>query len=475
MKRSRDDVLFFASVALWVGILCLTWPRALSFGDEVGYVGRAKLLLEGHLSYVVPHSPGVWVPTSRGLVGKYPLLQSLLLAPLDALAPRAMFLLAVSAALLLAFQLRAILKSWGKSPLWATLVLAHPTIVILARTTMADVGQAAAAVAGWWALRRGRRFATVVWLAVLVALKPTGAVLALGIVAGEALSSLAALRARDATTWRRLAWGAGGGVAGFALLATFNLLANGRVWFDYTHASVEAPPFALRYLTEVAPAHVKTLLLLPPLLFLGALPLWRRRELAPLVVSAGYFALMCVYFFVDVGANSIETLVLAPRLLLPVVAFLLIGYAAGLDDLAVRVGAASPANGEAPSSLRLPVAAALVLLPLVVAGAVSMPHARYQFAMSRVRDLASALADAYGERTLGVTGNALKAGLLHDGPTTVYDPASNRPLVVFCSEVSASRRVDTGAETCKLPGYHTVTAHRGFFALLRDDARGDAH
>jgi hypothetical protein len=474
MKRSRDDVLFFACVALWLGILCATWPRALSFGDEIGYVGRAKLLLEGHLSYV-PHSPGVWVPTTRGMVGKYPLLQSLLLAPLDLIAPRAMFLLGVAAALLLAFQCRAILKSWGQSPLWATLFLAHPTIVILARTTMADVGQAAAAVSGWWALRRGRRFATVAWLAVLVALKPTGAVLALGIVAGEALSSLAALRARDAATWRRLAWGVGGGVAGFALLAAFNLLANGRVWFDYTHASTEAPPFGLRYVADVAPAHIETLLLLPPLLFLGALPLWRRRELAPLVVSGGYFALMCLYFFVDVGANTVETLVLAPRLLLPVVAFLLIGYAAGLDDLAVRFGAARPADGETPSLLRLPVAAALVLIPLAVAGAVSVRHARYQFAMSKVRDIASGLADAYGERRLGLTANALKAGLLHDGPTTVYDPATNRSLVVFCSEVSASRRVDTGAESCKLPGYHTVTTQRGFFALLRDDARGDAH
>ena len=174
----------------------------------------------------VGNSPGVWVTTLRGLVGKYPLVQSLLLAVTGVLAPRGMFLVAFGAALILAITARDILRSWGKSPLWALLVLAHPTVVILARTTMADVGQAAAAVAGWWALRRGHRFATVAWLAILVALKPTGAVLALGVVAGEALSSLAPLRARDAATVRRLAWGVAGGLAGLAVLVTCNVLAN---------------------------------------------------------------------------------------------------------------------------------------------------------------------------------------------------------------------------------------------------------
>jgi hypothetical protein len=475
MKPSRDDLLFSLCVALWLGVLCVTWPRALSFGDEIGYVGQAKVFLAGHLSYV-PNSPGVWLATDRGFVGKYPLLQSVLLAPLDAILPRSMFLLGVCAALLLAFQGRSILKSWGKSPLWATLFLAHPTIVILARTTMADVLQAAAAVAAWWALRRGRRVATVAWLALLIALKITGVVLAMGIVAGEALSSVAALRARDAATWRRLAWGVVGGLVGFALLVTSNILSNGHVWFDYAQATNAVPTFALRYLTVIGPANVKTVLLLPPLLFLGAIPLWRRRELGPLAVIGGFFALMSVYYFVDRGANTVETLVLAPRLLLPVVAFLLIGYAAGLHDLAVRFGGTRPAaDGEAYAALRAPVAAALVLLPLIVTAAISARHARYQRAMSKVRDIASELADAYGERTLGIAPNALKSGLLHDGPTTLYDPATNRPLVVFCSEVSASRRVETGPASCQLPGYHVVASQAGFFALLRDDARGDAH
>jgi hypothetical protein len=479
MKRSRDDVLFLVGVTVWVLLFVVTWPRALSFADEVGYVGRTKLLLAGHLGYV-PGSPGTWEPSPHGgVVGKYPLLESLLLAPLVAIVPRASFLVAMVAALVLAWTARAILKSWGKSPLWALLMLGHPTVVILARTDMADLPQAAATLAAWWALRRGRALATVAWLALLIPLKPTGAVLALGVVGGEALSSLRALRARDPATWRRLAWGVVGGLGGLAVVLPLNFLGAGTLWFAYDHTGLLTPPFSPSFLAAHAPSYVLTLLLNPPLLVAGAWAYWKRRELAPLLLSGAYVALFCFYYFLDSGANGLESLVLAGRLILPAVAFLLIGWAAGLDDLLARlraggVAAAAPdaAGGVAP----LPRLAAAVLfaIPLVASAGISVRHARYQRAMGSIRDLASAVADAHGERTLGVTWNAVKAGLLHEGPVILYDPARNRPAAVFCSEISASHRLDTGRTSCQLPGYHPVATAGGFFALARDDAGGDA-
>jgi hypothetical protein len=472
MKPSRDERLFSVAVALWIAVMILTWPRALSFGDEVGYMGRAKLLVEGHLGWIA-NSPGVWVPTARGMVGKYPLFPSLLLAALDEITPRATFALGVLAAIVLASTARAILKSWGKSPLWALLVLAHPTVVILARTTMADLPQAAAMLAAWWALKRGRAFATVAWLTILMALKATGAVLALAVVAGEALSSLRALRARDAATWRRLTWGAGGGLFGFLVVLGGNLLSNGHLWFDYTHGGPGLPPFSPGYFSTAAPAHVATVLLVPPLLVAGAWSYWRRRELGPLVLCSGYFAMMLVYFFVDVGPNWVETRVLAPRIILPVVVFLLVGYGAWLDDVATRLLRGVPdADGAAPA-LRPWAAGVLVAIPVVIVTGVSLRHQRFQGAMAGVREVASALADAH-DGTLGVTENACKAGLLHDGHTTIFDPVANRPAIVFCSERSASYRANEGSYCCAFPGYHTVAARGGYFALARDDAADDA-
>lgn len=467
MKRKRDDLLFILGLGAWVAILALTWPRALSFADEVGYVARAKMLIEGHLAYV-PHSPGIWASSPDGPVGKYPLLYSLLMAPIIAGAPRAAFVVSVVAAIVLAWTARSILISWGKSPLWALLVLAHPTIVILARTAMADVPQSAAAVAAWWALKRGRARATVAWLVVLVALKVTGPVLAFGVVAGEAISSHRALRARDAATWRRLAWGAAGGVLGFVVLIALNELSTGRMWFAYDQSLLGLPPFSLRYLPKRLPVHALTLLLAPPLLVAGAWSYWRRRELGPLVLCGGFLALMCVYVWSDTGVNRVETIVLSPRLILPVVAFLLIGYGAWLDDLVRRVGrgrgGTTPEDGATGAGL----SAVLVLIPLIVTAAISFRHARFQRVMGDARAAASARVRALGGNTLGVTDSACKAGLLHDGPTTLFDPVTNPTAVVFCSVNSASHRVNLGTHSCAFPGYRAVFENDGFYVLERD-------
>ena len=386
---------------------------------------------------------------------------------------------AVLSALILALTARAILKSWNKSAVWALVVLAHPTIVILARTDMADMPQAAAVVAGWWALRRGRPVATVAWLMLLVAIKATGAVLALGLVAGEAASSLRAVMARDPATWKRLAWGAVGGIAGLVLLLGLNLAATGKLWFSYDHSMLGTPPFWYTYLPARVPAHLTTLLLDPPLLIAGAWTYWRRRELGPLLLSGGYVALMCFYYFVDVGVTWTESLVLSARLILPAVAFLLIGYAAWLDDLFQRFAARFVPGSVRPSGpegkpVRPLVAVALVAIPFAVAAFVSTRHERTQTTMDAVREIATAAADAHGERTLGLTLNTCKAGLMHDGPTTLFDPARNRPAVVFCSEVSPSHRASEYTASCAFPGYHTVTARGGFYALARDDANGDS-
>jgi hypothetical protein len=472
MKRSRDDVLFWVGIALWSAVMVATWPRALSFGDEVGYVGRAKLLLAGRLHYV-PGSVGVWIPTTHGLIGKFPLLFSALLAPLFAVTPRAVFALPIAAAVLLAVTARAALKSWGKSPLWALLVLAHPTIVVMSRTAMADVPQAAAAVAAWWACKRGRAAVTIAWLVILMGLKPTGNVLAFAIVAGEALSSQAALRARDAAAWRRLGAGIAGGVLGFAFSLLENRVANGTFGSGYDVVFEQIKPFSLTYLQARVPTHLVTVLLVPPLLLGGAWTFWRRRDFGPLFVTGGYLAMMCVYFFSDTGTSRLETLALSPRLILPVVAFLLVGYGAWLEELIASLGRSRPLDARPAGAPRWLVLA-LGALPLASAATISARHRSYQLAMDYVREIATAVTDAHGERMLGLTPNACKAGLMHKGPTTLFDPVSNRTAVVFCSEVSASHRANEPATSCVFPGYHTVTAREGYYALARDDAGGDA-
>jgi hypothetical protein len=380
------------------------------------------------------------------------------MAPLLALAPRAIFALGVVAALSLALTTRSVLRAWGRSPAWALLVLAHPTIIILSRTAMVDVWQAAAALGAWWSLRRGRR-ATVAWLVLLAVLKATGPVLVFGVVAGEVITSFAALRARDPQALRRLRIALGGAALAAVALGAMNYLGAGTVRSAYNHDFLSTPPFWYTYVPLRAPVHLATLLLNPPLLAAGAWALWRHGERGATLLALGFVALMCAYFFVDTGATRVESLVLSPRLILPSVAFLLVGYVALLDGAVARVRAPLPAWG----------AAAIVAVVLGTTTAVSVAHHRQQRDEAAVLGFASALAQARGG-TLGVTDNAAKPGLMHRGHTTLFDAQSNRTPVVLCSELSASHRAPEGHFSCELPGYRSAMARGGFFALVRDDA-----
>jgi hypothetical protein len=245
-------------------------------------------------------------------------------------------------------------------------------------------------------------------------------------------------------------------------------VANGTFASGYETLHQIYVPFALSYVRERVPTHATTLLLLPPLLVAGAWPFWRRRDFGPLFVAGGLLALMCVYYFSDTGASRLETLVLSPRIILPVVVFLLIGYGAWLDDLVRRL---RPAAVEGPAPMPAWAAGGLLVVMLASVAGVSFVHWRSQGDMGVVREVASAAADAHGDHMLGVTESAAKAGVLHDGPTTVFDPAGARPAVVFCSEASASHRVIDPPTSCKLPGYHPVAVRGGFFVLARDDVR----
>jgi hypothetical protein len=467
MDRSgpgRDEVLFWLGVGLWVAVIAVTWPRALSFGDEIDYLVRARGLLAGHVSHA-PHDPGLWFRTPSGPVARFPLPFSALLAPLAALGPRAVFALGVLSAVWLARTARDMLASWGASPLWALLILAHPTIVILSRTAMADVPLATACVCAWWALRRGRTGPATAWLALLVALKPTGAVLAAAVVGGEVLTHRRALRARDGATWRRILLPVLGGAAGMGVVLATNHLDHGTFSSGYALFYQWITPFSPAYLSTSAPKHLVSLLVQPPLLFAGAWAFWRRREPGPLLVIGGYLGLLCVFFYADWGATPLETLVLSPRLILPVVAFLLVGYGAGLDGGARRLlgDRAFDHTGRARPWL----AALLLAVPVAVCGAVSARHARFQQPMARALATASREADSRGGGVLGVTRDAAKVGVLYHGRTTLYDGASNRPTVVLCNEAPASHRLSTRRYSCVLDGYSEIGREDGFVVLAR--------
>ena len=459
-RWADDDPLFVLGVAIWLIALALKWPAALSFGDEVGYLGQAKLFLEGRI-HPTPDSPGVWNATDTGAVAQYPLLVSVLLAPLFALTPAAIFSIGALSAVALAWTASRILKSWGVHPCWGLIFLAHPTVIILARTVMSDLLLSAFALGAWWTLRGRRAVPTAILLAGTMATRPTGVVLAAAIVAGEALEALRRPPHTISSTFPVLRIGIPGFLLGL-VLGWPRMRSTGTIWFGYSfHKGLH--PFRLSYFWTSAPAHARSLLLNPPLLVIGLVPLWRRRLLAPLAVVLSLGALMSFYLFVDWAPSWLETLVLAERLILPIVAFLLIGYAAVLSKLATRFGLARIAIGL------------LIVGPGLIAFKISARHRLWQEPMRQAREAAIRMAKDVGSDQLGLTYGSSKAGLLFPGRTSWMVKDGPRPPLLLCATHGNSYRAPESGnpdeDRCDAAGYHDVKSLDGYRLMLRDGVR----
>jgi hypothetical protein len=166
---------------------------------------------------------------------------------------------------------------------------------------------------------------------------------------------------------------------------------------------------------------------------------------------------------------------------LPVVAFLLVGYADNLSALAGWLGrrwsAAAvpgpPATGG-PWSLRsalplkLPFTLLCVLAPALVALAISARHRRWQAPGRAALTAAVTLVREVGGREIGLTPDALKVGMLFRGPTPLVLEGRGGPRVVLCSEQSSSYRTPANmSNACALPGYAESSARGGFHVLVR--------
>jgi len=460
--HDRDDLLLALGAAAWLVALIVWWPAGLSYSDEVGYLGQAKLFLEGRIRWM-PGAPGIWNPTPHGVVAQYPLLLPLLLAPLFRLSPSAIFLVGVVPALALTWLVSRILKSWGSSPCWALIFLAHPTMVILARTEMSDLLLTSLAVGSWWALKHRRALPAILLLAATMAARPTGVPIAAAIIAGEVFETWwrAGLSLGNLSQAKRqIAIGAIGFTFGMVLVLTSNVLTTGGVRFGYNYRP-GIPSFSASYILRTGPAYLRALLANPPLLLLGILPLWRRRLITPLVVIASFGTMMLFYVWVDWAPTWFETMVLSERLILPIVAFLMIGYAAGLSQLAERLRLTKVCK------------VLLVIAPAAIAFKIGSRHHSWQQPMVAARTAAAELVQKVGSNELGLTYESSKAALMFPGKTVWVGKNTPQPAVFLCATHGNSYRTIAAGifdeDSCDPPGYRKVETLNGFVLMLRDD------
>jgi hypothetical protein len=383
-------------------------------------------------------------------IAKYPLAFPALLVPLVSLHPRLGHLFGFACLIGLVRLLRGVFRSWNVEPAWCLVPVCHPTFVVLSRTLMADLPLTLAALGAWWSLRIRRRGLAFAGLVATAALKPTGVAVAAALVAGELPRArlIARPSGRRARWTADLSWAVGGLVAGCAVAGGLNLAATGSLRYGYSFAS-DPTGFRLSHVSSSGRTYAPGLSLLPPGLFLGAIGLWARRELGALLAVTVLVAGLSTYGFQDRGPGWLDSVVLSQRLVLPAVAFLLLGYVTLVRGAATR--------------LRLPPALlgfALVGVALAVSTATAAAMHRRESTMRAARISAERALEEHGGSRLGLTSTTFKAGLLSRGPVTWFVPRARggfRAEVVLCStEMDSWRAPAEGAMSCEAPGYREL-------------------
>ena len=444
---------FRAALAALLVLALARWPESLSYSDEVGYVGQARVLLSGRISPTAS-DPGVFErQEGGGLVSRYPLFAPLLIAPLVALDPRTVFALGIASLLAVLWIAASILDRWRHPRALALLFAVHPTFVVLGFTTMVDLFLVAVTLAAFALGEQRPRLAALPY-ALMVLAKPVGVLIAAALVCGSAIARWKASRAAGPAV-RGAVWPVLGISVGGIAAVSLNWLSWQHLGYSYDalHEHLGGPVFSLTYLARTAPVYLLSLaVLFPGMLILGPWGLWRRRCYGPLLAVVGLIVLMASYFFFDHGRSRLETVVLAQRLILPASAFLILGYADVLAPLFRRATVARVL------SISLVVTSAMVVFAV---------GTRLRGWQRDAHDAVGSARDELARRnadTLGTTESAMKAALMYRGPVVLVRAASASPPVVICNVASGSYRFDMG-RSCDLPGYEPVTAH-GTFRVL---------
>jgi hypothetical protein len=327
--RRREWAALLALMLGYVALFAAYYPPISGIEDEVSYVNQAVIWSRGAVSADgagLPELPEMAALGGRLVPTRHP-GRSLVALPFLVLGGgRALFASGLVLHLALTGIGAAVLARLGRSPLWAALLLLHPTLAIYSRTIMADAAAGTGLLLAALALTSPGRFAPVAaGLAVaLGALMRYHAALALPLVA-------LAFRTRPGRAHP-------GRDAAACLLA--GTLAGGLiVAYNVALYGAPVPPVAGRYgvfSTAFVGPHLRfyaaALLVLWPGMLLA--PWLDRSPLRGLVrgVIVLFLGPLLFYYFHDRTARPLETLIVGQRLLQIALPLWIVSYAGVVDD-----------------------------------------------------------------------------------------------------------------------------------------------
>lgn len=310
----------------YVAAFLVYYPITHAIEDEVGFINQALVWSKGVLSAEDAGFRNLadFVEANNGKhVGRRHPGRSLLIIPfLAAIGYRSIFLSGALIHLGLTLLAALILQECGKSPLWAVLVLAHPTLELYSRTIMGDTPAALCLLlALWFGLSRrspGLLSGLALGAAALMRLQTL-------VVAPLFVVALAASLPRPVRWRETVRCGLAAGVITLGI-SIYNLRVLGSI-FGFTEDAF----FSLSFIPQNLEFYGLALAVIWPLMPVAVFFDRSRLRWFTLAVGGSMMALLLTYYFHDAAASAIETLVIGQRLLIPALPYLVISYAVVLD------------------------------------------------------------------------------------------------------------------------------------------------
>jgi hypothetical protein len=324
----RREWLALALLMLGYTILfAVFYPPVAGIEDETGFLNQALVWSRGAVSAERAGFPDgladFIVVQGRHVPARHP-GRSLLALPFLMLGgTRATFLSGLVLHLTTTVIGGLLLARLGRSPLWACLLLFHPTLAIYSRTIMADAAAGASLLLAGLAILAGRPVAA--GLAVgLAALMRYHAALALPLVAGSFL-----IPSRRGHAWRNAGLCALAGSAVAIPIIIHNFFIYGTITEPFTR---DRGYFSFAFFVPHSVFYISALLVIWPGMLLAPIldrsPLrWLGRGVVVLFLGPLLF-----YYFHDTADGWLGTLVVGQRLLQVALPLWVVGYAGVLDD-----------------------------------------------------------------------------------------------------------------------------------------------
>ncbi len=312
----------WAATMAYIVIFWANYPPIAGIEDEVGFINQALVFSKGSISSEGAgyHQPLFDFIEARGrhVSWRNP-GRSLMLVPfLELGGYHAIFASGALIHVLLALVAGLILARMGRSPLWAILVLCHPTLALYSRTIMGDAGAALGLLLALYAIVACRKPGLWAGLAI-------GGAAVMRYQAGLALPFVAAAMAFTLPIARPKFEGLkcllSGGAIGL-LIVLFNLYVFGN-FVGRTSQGYFSAEFIGPHLLFYGGA----LLALWPLMLLA--PAWDRspQRFVVWALTLPIIALFIPYYYLDTRPTWIETLIVGQRLIQPVLPVWIVCYA----------------------------------------------------------------------------------------------------------------------------------------------------